>query len=242
MGIFRKGGATAEGKKGKTTESVQNPYTDTRVSWDDRNAGLEAQNHMLRLWLILTGLTLLVAVTFVGIIGTRSKVIPYVVEVDKLGDALAIDPAARAISAMDPRIVRATLTTWITDTRGVTPDLYLEHRNMFYAYAYVKPQTPAYQELTQWFTGTPGEDPISRSKKELVNVTVGTIIEMSADSWQVDWREDTRLPDGRLVRKEHYRGVFTLQVGSPGPETERHIRLNPLNLYIKNFHWVKLNA
>ena len=53
--------------------------------------------------------------------GAQSKVVPYVVEVDKLGDAVAVARADRAAPA-DVRVIKAQLAAWIVDVRSVSSD------------------------------------------------------------------------------------------------------------------------
>ena len=220
----------------------ENPYLTTRNSWNSLITALQVQNNLLKIALIVAGLIILVSVVGISQLGLRSKFVPYVVEVNKFGDALAIDPAVRAVSAMDPRIVRSTLTSWITAVRSVTPDIAMERRNIFMAYAYVRQGDPAKTMLNEWFDGTPGTDPISRSRKELVDVTVGSIVEMTAHTWQVDWRETTRKPDGAIVMRKHFRAYIDIYVDQKPHESESQIRLNPLGIYIKYFHWTELSA
>ena len=50
---------------------------------------------------------------------------PYVVQTDKLGDALAISRADIAPPA-DPRLIRAQLARWIADVRSVYVDVAAE--------------------------------------------------------------------------------------------------------------------
>lgn len=227
-------------RKSDASKGADSPYLATQRSWNGLMTALEVQNHLLKIGLIVAAVIVMLAVAGIAELGMRSKFVPYVVEVNRLGDALAIDPATRAASPMDPRIVRATLTTWITAVRSVTPDIDMERRNIYLAYAYVQDNSPAKAILDEWFDGAPGTDPISRSRKELVDVTVGSIVEMTAHTWQVDWRETTRLPDGSLVSRKRFRAFIDLYQAQSPNETEAQIRLNPLGMYIKTFHWTRL--
>jgi type IV secretion system protein VirB5 len=130
----------------------------------------------------------------------------------------------------------------LTAVRTVTPDIALEKHNIFQAYAYVKDADPAKATLNEWFNGTPGTDPISRSSKELVDVDVGSILKLSDTSWQVDWVETSRMPDGTVFSTKRLRAVINLYVDDKGSLPEQTIRLNPLGLYIKNFHWTELDS
>lgn len=217
-----------------------NPYLATRRSWNSHIVALETQNQLLKIGLIGATLVLAIAVGGISVIGTKAKFVPYLVEVDKLGDALAIDPATRMTSALDPRYARSALSTWIGAVRAVTPDIALEKRNIYLAYSFVKDSDPSKAVLNEWFNGAPGTDPISRSRKELVDVDVGSILELSANSWQVDWVETARAADGNVFSKKRYRAVLDIYLDEHPNESEGEIRLNPLGLYIRHFHWTEL--
>jgi type IV secretion system protein TrbF len=230
-------------KKAKATgQPVENPYLATRMVWNAHITHLEIQNHLLKIWLIVAGVVVIVAVAGALQIATRSKFVPYVVEVDKLGDALAIDPATRSASAFDPRIVRSTLTSWLTSVRTITPDIAMARRNILTSYAFVKQGDPAKAVLDEWYAGTPGADPISRSRKELVNIETGGILEQTGNTWQVDWTETTRLPDGTRYSRKQYRMTIQVYLAEHPDENESEIRLNPLGIYIKSVHWTELTA
>jgi hypothetical protein len=62
-------------------------------------------------------LSLLIALAGVGgviHIGSQSKFIPYVVEVDKLGQTVAAGPVQRAAGKADPRVIHAAVASSIS--------------------------------------------------------------------------------------------------------------------------------
>lgn len=67
----------------------ENPYLAARRTWNDQSAANIASRQM---WQLLGILSLMIALAGVGgmvYIGSQSKFVPYVVEVDKLGQATA---------------------------------------------------------------------------------------------------------------------------------------------------------
>src|ERR1700748_738265 len=109
MKVFaRKELATASAAGNVGTEQSPNPYLDARRQW---NSQVDRAISSLHIWQLLCLACLLVALASVaGIIyfGSQTKFVPYVIEVDKLGEAVAVGPAQLAGPA-DARVVRASL-------------------------------------------------------------------------------------------------------------------------------------
>src|ERR1700759_5740441 len=89
-------------------------YLAARREWNDRYGSYIAQAHAWRLTALASLGVAFVAVVGVVWIGAQNRVVPYVVQTDKLGDALAISRADVAAPA-EPRLIRAGLARWITD-------------------------------------------------------------------------------------------------------------------------------
>jgi len=112
---------------GRRVGESTNPYLSARRTWNDHMQGMAASRQM---WQIMGILSLLVALGGIGgmiHIGSQSKFIPYVIEVDKLGQQLAITRADRAAN-VDSRVIRATVAEFIADSRTVTPDTALQRK------------------------------------------------------------------------------------------------------------------
>src|SRR5271166_3574038 len=89
-------------------EQTANPYLEARRQ---SNSQIDRAFGSLHVWQLIAVASLLIALACVaGIIyfGSQTKYVPYVIEVDKLGEAVAVGPAQLAAPA-DPRVVRASL-------------------------------------------------------------------------------------------------------------------------------------
>src|ERR1700756_5134983 len=107
-----------------------NPYLEARREWDERYADLVLGK---RNWQIAAGGLLLLALILAsGMIWliSRSRYIPYVVEVDKLGYALTIPQPLTPASVPDvtTRMQRYEVAAFIRDARSVTSDPLVEHQ------------------------------------------------------------------------------------------------------------------
>src|SRR5271167_1278534 len=107
-----------------------NPYLEARREWDERYADLVLGK---RNWQIAaSGLMLLSLILASGIVWlvSRSRYIPYVVEVDKLGYALTVPQPLAPASVPDvaARIERNEVAVFIHNARSVTSDPLVEHQ------------------------------------------------------------------------------------------------------------------
>src|ERR1700694_984799 len=103
------------------TKGICDPYINARREWNERYGSYIAR---ARNWRYAAFGSLLVsAILACGVIwlASQSKLVPFIVEVDKLGQAVAGERADRA-STIDQRIVKAELAAWIIDVRSVSSD------------------------------------------------------------------------------------------------------------------------
>jgi type IV secretory pathway TrbF-like protein len=94
------------------------------------------------------------------ILAVRPKFVPYIIEVDKLGEAFAVGPAQLAAPA-DARAVRASLASFISAYRLATLDLELQRRAIFWVYGMLKTKDPATTKMDEFLNGMPETSPFS---------------------------------------------------------------------------------
>lgn len=99
---------TLEAESGASAPGNDNPYLSARREWNERYGDyiVQARNWRGAAFAALA----IAAVLAVGVVwqAAQSKVVPYVVQIDKLGDAVAVARADRAAPA-DARVVKAQL-------------------------------------------------------------------------------------------------------------------------------------
>src|SRR5216683_4096813 len=109
-----------------------NPYVEARREWDERYADLVLGK---RNWQIAAGGLLVLALILAsGIVWltTRSRYVPYVVEVDKLGYALTVPQPLSPASVPDvtARMQRYEVAAFVHNARSVTSDPQVEHQTL----------------------------------------------------------------------------------------------------------------
>jgi type IV secretory pathway TrbF-like protein len=220
-------------ESGQTAESVW--YRNARREWNERYGSYVARAKAWRLTAIAALIVAAIAVAGIAWIGAQSKVVPYIVQIDKEGTAVAMEPAeqARGIEGQD-RVVKAMLARWISDLRMVTPDVNLEKRAIHEVYSHLNKTDPAEAEINGYFTEN---NPFERAAKELVAVEIKGVLGVSRETWQVEWDETSRDRRGAMIGRKRMKAMLTIEIIPP--QNEETIRDNPIGLYVRNVDWTK---
>jgi type IV secretion system protein VirB5 len=208
-----------------------NPYVEARREWNERYGDYIQQAHHWRTMAILCGTVACVCVVGIAYIGAQSKIVPYVVEVDKLGEAAAVARADRA-PAVDSHVIKAYLARFVTDWRTVTVDRQAQKSAIDRVYAMLPSGSIALGKLNDHFKI---HNPFALAGKESVDVAVTNLLQISEKTWQVEWQEITR--DTRGVVQSTVRMKVSIIVGIRPPTQESLIVINPLGVYITDLNW-----
>lgn len=219
--------------------AVVNPYLDSRRAWNETIGSALSQQ---RMWQIVAMISLLVALGAVGgviHIGSQSRFVPYVVEVDKLGKVRAVEQAQKP-GAPDKRVVTSQVARFVESLRGVSPDMALQKRSILQVYSMLQSGSPA-STKTQAFYTNPASNPLQRAQQETVNVQITSVLPQTASTWQVDWTESTYDRTGeRRGEATLMRALLTVKHLPPSASTtEQQIRDNPLGVYVADYNWSK---
>jgi type IV secretion system protein VirB5 len=160
----------------------------------------------------------------------QSRVIPYVVEVDHLGQARAVVPADREYQPTDPQIAWH-LARFITDVRSVSLDPVLMRQNWLSAYDFVT--TRGARFLGDYARTT---NPFAAVGTRTVSVQVTSVVRASDRSFEVKWSESA-YERGVLVGTSHWTGILSVMIRSPASADT--LRRNPLGLYVDAIDWTR---
>src|SRR6202000_15370 len=131
MAIFRRSSV----RYGRTPEP-ETPYQRAPQAWDDRTGSARVQ---ARNWRLMAFGSLALSVGLAGGLVWQSahgSIVPWVVQVDKLGQAQAVAPAVADYSPPDPQIAWH-LARFITEVRSIPADPVVLRQNWLDAYNYV---------------------------------------------------------------------------------------------------------
>lgn len=216
---------------GIAANNAPNPYVEARREWNERYGDYIHQAQHWRLVALIASVVALIGVSGIAYIGAQSKIVPYVVEVDKLGLVAAVAPAER-VNTVDQRVIRAYLARFITDWRTVSIDRIAQKGAVDRVYAMLPSGSVALRKLNEQFRA---HNPFVVGRKQTVAVELTNILSISNQTWQVEWREVTRDLRGELIKS--VRMKVSIIVGITSPTDERLILINPLGVYITDLNW-----
>lgn len=212
---------------GRTPEP-ETPYQRAGQLWDERigSARVQARNWRLMAFgglFLTTGLA-------AGLVwqSLQSRVVPYVVAVDSLGEARAIAPVATNYRPTDPQIAWH-LGRFITNIRSKSLDPVLMRENWLSAYAFATPRGSIV--LGEYARSA---NPFADVGDRTVAVQVTSVVRASETSFQVKWVESA-FERGSLTGTSRWTAILTVVVKPP--KSADTLRKNPLGLYVDAIDW-----
>jgi type IV secretion system protein VirB5 len=221
-------------QKPKATAEPEDPaFLRARGVWDERygTAAKRAHNWQLMAFALLVLVFLMAAALFY--LASQTKITPYVVEMDKLGQAVAFGPADQ-LKDPDERLYRYQLAIFIYNIRAVFADPQAQVVSIARAYPYVAGEAQVF--LSNYFRTN---NPLERSKSETVAVQVTSVLRLSPKTWQVQWRERHAMSVTQQPVEEHWQAALTTEIHPP-TDAEK-ILDNPLGLYVVSINWTRTN-
>lgn len=213
------------------TDTPDNPYLAARQEWTERYGSYVKAASAWRIVGVTSLALALVSTSYALYQSTQVRLVPYIVEVDKLGSAVNAGFPAQ-IEYADPRVVRAVLAGFVTNFRSVTPDAVVQKQYIDRVYAMLRTTDPATEKVNGWFRSA---SPFEKAKTATVSVEVNNVVPLSSQSFQIDWTEYERDRKGKEIATRRFRGVATVVLIPP--QDEAVIRLNPIGLYLRDFDW-----
>ena len=212
---------------GKSPEP-ETPYQRAAQVWDDRIGGARVQ---ARNWRLMAFGSLILSVGFAGALiwqSARGTVVPWVVQVDKLGQAQAIAPAAADFRPTDPQVA-FHLARFIEQVRSIPSDAIIVRQNWLRAYDFTTDRGAA--ALNDYARSN---DPFTKVGRQQVAVDVSSVIRASPDSFRVAWAE-RRYENGQLAETSRWTAILTIVVQMP--RNAERLRANPLGIYVNAINW-----
>ena len=214
---------------GQTPEPVT-PYQKAAQVWDERigSARVQAKNWRLMAF----GSLLLSAGLASGLVwqSARGTIVPWVVQVDRLGAAQAIAPAEADYRPTDPQVAWH-LARFIEQVRSIPADPIIVRQNWLRAYDFTTDRGAlALNDYAR------ANDPFTKVGKVQVAVEVSSVIRASPDSFRIAWIE-RRYENGQIAGTERWTAILTIAIQQPR-DAER-LRKNPLGVFVNAINWSK---
>lgn len=212
---------------GKTPQP-ETPYQKAAQAWDERigSARVQARN-----WRLMAFGSLILSVGIASALvwqSARGTVVPWVVQVDELGQAQAVAPASADYRPTDPQIA-FHLGRFIEEIRSIPADPIIVRQNWLRAYEFTTDRGAA--ALNDYARSN---DPFTKVGHQQIAVEVSSVIRASPDSFRVAWTE-RHYENGQLSTTERWTAILTIVIQTP--RTAERLRANPLGIYVNAISW-----
>jgi type IV secretion system protein TrbF len=171
---------------------------------------------------------------------SSARVVPYLVEVDRLGQVMTAREAD-VMRAPEPRLVASQLAGFVRAVRTVLPasSPRVQADMMQRAYMFVDQGSSAAVMLNTYFAD-PKHDPrvLGQTITRQVEIT-STLPVPASPTWKIRWTEtEYPLIAGMLTRVTAWEGYVTVRLQAP--TTADAVQANPLGVFITSINWTQV--
>ena len=216
-----------------TSPEPVTPYQKAAQVWDERMGAARVQ---ARNWRLMAFCCLALSGGLAGALAwqsTQGTIVPYVVEVDELGQAQAVAPATADYRPTDPQIA-FHLGRFIENVRQIPADPIVLRQSWLRAYDFTTDRGAlALNDYARV------NDPFARVGETQVSVEVSSVIRASDNSFRIAWIE-RRYQNGQLSQTERWTAILTIAI-QPPRDAER-LRSNPLGIFVHAINWSRESA
>ena len=212
----------------------ENPYLSARKEYGDRYGS--SVKDAAR-WRQISFFLIMLCVAFGGLMmwmASQNRVIPYIVQVDKQGYAVAIKSSEQGAVA-DTRVIVATLGGFFVNFKTVITDVSSQKRMVNDVYSYLAKGSAAESFVSHYYQEHNPFVATQDRNRYTVQVEIRSIVRSGSNdkSWQVLWSEE-KLEQGTIIERTDWRAIVSIAV-SPVRELEDVIK-NPLGIFITDIN------
>lgn len=211
-------------------------YKQVKQQWNAiyNNADKEKKRWQV-IVIIQTLITVILAVGLI-ILSNKSKIIPYIVEVDSLGRAIYVNKA-NEFKITDEKIIKSFIYSYITNARSVVTDAVAMKANLTEIYK-VSSVNIKQNFLNEYYRTN---DPFKTAEKFSIQADPVSFLKQSETSYIVEWKETkfdlTNKNTGSTLWKAF------IEITQTNPKLTSSLENNPMNpfgIYITNLSWSKI--
>ena len=213
------------------------PYHAARWARDRQVEELENRIRYLRALAFILTAVCAIAVHGTVSLARQSRIVPYIVEVDRLGQPLAYG----RVEDMPPpseRAIRGELLRFVDAMRMVTTDPVVQNRMIDYGTAHTRGAARAFVD---------GYFSVAENNPHVLSRTIVRQVELrslrrvagSDNTWEVQWDEYEIPVRGGPATVRPWQG--TLRTAVVPPADEAQLFVNHLGLYVTDLSWSPLN-
>ena len=207
-----------------------NDQKPAKVTVSDAAALREQRLIIFRILTVMLSVICLLLIVAIVIIAGDPKSQGYVIEIAADGSATMNPDAVTLLQDWTPaeETKRHFLGEFIRELRSVSSDPQIVQANIDRLYNRVTGN--AADQVTDYIRET---DPRNRLKNETVTIKIASILPLSDQTYQIDFRETVWTKSLRIKSDTHYRCIASFEIYTP--RTNKQALYNPIGLYVTEF-------
>lgn len=207
-----------------------NDQKPAKVTVSDAAALREQRLIIFRILTVMLSVICLLLIVAIVIIAGYPKSQGYVIEIAADGSATMNPDAVTLLQDWTPaeETKRHFLGEFIRELRSVSSDPQIVQANIDRLYNRVTGN--AADQVTDYIRET---DPRNRLKNETVTIKIASILPLSDQTYQIDFRETVWTKSLRIKSDTHYRCIASFEIYTP--RTNKQALYNPIGLYVTEF-------
>ncbi|MGL4865789.1 type IV secretion system protein [Cetobacterium sp.] len=171
------------------------------------------------------------ALSVAGYLTTKSKLIPYVIEVDQTGNAKGINPAMQKNYVPQEAEKEYFLREFIKKARFISSDIDVINANFSNNRYFLTPI--AQKKYLRMIETEDTNSLIQGDMTRTIQIQAFTKMAGTKNSYQARWNEVLFSKAGDELQQRNYTGIFTIEVEKPNSLQE--LENNPLGIKISDF-------
>lgn len=220
-------------KKNKNKENIttSNEYEKAKKEFLDFYGEMSARLHSWKLISFFMLILVIISVSGVVYLSTRSSLIPYVIEVDDTGNAKGINPAYQVNYEPTEANIQYYLQNFVNKSRWISADEVLQGKFYIEAVSFLsKEMKEKFDEVVRAENWTELlKNGITRDVQiESINKVAGT-----QDSYQIRWTESV-YKRGEFIDTKKFLAIFSIKIVQP--KNLEELQTNPLGIKIIDYH------
>lgn len=224
-------------EKGEVDRSSWNDYEKAKYEYLEHISKTTATLHSWKLIAISCLAITTLAVGGMTYLSTRSSLIPYVIEVDELGNAKGINPAYQITYNPNEQNIEFYLREFVKNSRWVSMDMVLQ--GVFYRKSISLLGEEAANKFREIVRNENLEQMITDGLTRDVNIKSINKVSGTKSSYQITW-EETVYHEGNVIDENKLVGIFAIKIEQP--TTLEELENNPLGIKIVDYHITKEGA
>ena len=218
-------------KKKKESFTPKTDYEKAKKEFLDFYGEMSARLHSWKLISFFMLILVIISVSGMVYLSTRSSLIPYVIEVDDTGNAKGINPAYQVNYEPTEANIQYYLQNFVNKSRWISTDEVLQGKFYTEAIAFLSKEMKAkFDEIVRaenWSELL--KNGISRDVQiESINKVAGT-----QDSYQIRWNESV-YKRGEVIDNKKFLAIFSIKIVQP--KNLEELQSNPLGIRIIDYH------